>query len=223
MTDRDSPANIGGALGGRLPLLDPGTLNEAQRSLYERLLQGAVPWAEHNGFLAMTAGGRLIGPFNGFLYSPQLSDGYNAWISAEQHASVLSGQVRQVVILTVGVAWQAEYEIYAHVAVGRAAELPEPVIATILASRDPTGDFTADEAAAYDYTRTLVNTKRLDDVTFERAVDRFGHRGVVDMTHLIGQYLATSALLNAFDVPAPPAAEQAGPTATEGPRASPVR
>ena len=36
--------------------------------------------------------------------------------------------IREVVILTVGVAWQAEYEIYAHVAVARAVGLSETVI-----------------------------------------------------------------------------------------------
>jgi 4-carboxymuconolactone decarboxylase len=33
----------------------------------------------------------------------------------------------------------------------------------------------------------------------------FGQRGVIDMVHLIGIYLATSALLNAFEIPAPDA------------------
>ena len=35
------------------------------------------------------------------------------------------------------------------------------------------------------------------------ALDAFGRDGVLDIVHLVGMYLATSALLNAFRVPAP--------------------
>ena len=39
------------------------------------------------------------------------------------------------------------------------------------------------------------------------AIKAFGREGVLDMVHLVGMYLATSALLNAFEVPAPPIPE----------------
>lgn len=37
------------------------------------------------------------------------------------------------------------------------------------------------------------------------STDAFGRPGVVNMVYLIGNYLTTSALLNAFDVPVPAA------------------
>ncbi len=37
-------------LGGRLPLLDPETLNGASRELYETLRGTLIPWADRNGF-----------------------------------------------------------------------------------------------------------------------------------------------------------------------------
>ena len=43
----------------------------------------------------------------------------------------------------------------------------------------------------------------IDDETYAAALGSFGRDGVLDMVHLIGMYLATSALLNAFEVPAP--------------------
>ncbi len=41
--------------------------------------------------------------------------------------------------------------------------------------------------------------------TYARAEQTFGHEGLVDMVLLIGLYLATCALINVFDSPAPEA------------------
>ena len=48
-----------------------------------------------------------------------------------------------------------------------------------------------------------MRTHRVAPATYEAAVDTFGRDGVLDMVHLVGMYLATSALLNAFEIPAP--------------------
>ena len=62
---------------------------------------------------------------------------------------------------------------------------------------------TGDELVAHRFTDQLVRTHRVDDETYAAAEQAFGRDGVLDMVHLIGMYLATSALLNAFEVPAP--------------------
>jgi 4-carboxymuconolactone decarboxylase len=188
--------------GGRLPLLDPASLTEEQRKRYDTLVETSVPWAERAGFRARLDDGRLIGPFNGFLHAPELATGYARWIAAETRYTSLSAQLREVVILPVGVAWEAAYEIYAHVAVARSVGLDERVIDAVRAGTT-TDDFTAEQAAAHDYTRALATDRRVDDATYRRAVNVLGQRSVIDMTHLAGIYLATSALLNAFEVPAP--------------------
>jgi 4-carboxymuconolactone decarboxylase len=114
----------------------------------------------------------------------------------------LPAPIREVVILTVGVAWQADYEIYAHVAVARHVGLPETVIDGLRqGSTEGLGD---DELAAHRFADELVRSHRVTPATYDAAVERFGRDGVLDMVHLVGMYLATSALLNAFEVPAPP-------------------
>ena len=188
--------------GGRLPLLDPATLRDDQRERYEAIVEYSAPWAERSGFRARTEDGRLMGPFNVHLHSPTLARGYSRWISAEQQHTALPTTVREVVILTVGVAWQAAYEIYAHVAVARSVGLDEAVVDAIRSGRT-TDDFRDDEAAAHDFTQALVTTHAVDEATYRRAVDVLGQQAVVDMVHLIGLYLATSAMLNAFEIPAP--------------------
>lgn len=203
--DPGAPVPSGDAAwGGRLELLDPARLDEDQRRAYEELLRGALPWASRNGFAASTDDGRLIGPFNGFLHVPRLGGAFNAWVAQEQRGTGYDERVRQVVILTTGVAWSAAYEVYAHVAVGRAAGLSDAVLDVIRSGDAPTADFTPQEAAAYRFTHELVTSRSVGDGSYRAAVEAFGETGVLQMVHLIGQYLATSVLLNAFAVPAPP-------------------
>jgi hypothetical protein len=65
-------------LGGRLPLLDPKTLAAAQKHLYDRIEATMVPWSERVGFQGRTADGRLIGPFNPGLFSPEIANAFLA-------------------------------------------------------------------------------------------------------------------------------------------------
>ena len=89
----------------------------------------------------------------------------------------------------------------------RTVGLSETVIAGLLGSGETDGstdDWAPDELAAHRFTDELVRTHRVSDATYAAAEEAFGRDGVLDMVHLTGMYLATSALLNAFEVPAPP-------------------
>jgi hypothetical protein len=54
------------ALGGRLPLAQRSALTGAKLELFDRFVAEAVPWAQREGFVAQSADGTLIGPFNRF-------------------------------------------------------------------------------------------------------------------------------------------------------------
>jgi hypothetical protein len=49
----------------------------------------------------------------------------------------------------------------------------------------------------------LVRTHAVTSASYDRAVTAFGTAGVIDLTHLVGIYLGTCALLGAFSIPAP--------------------
>ena len=103
----------GNALGGRLPLYGSEALDPAQKALYDWLMDVAVPWAEAADFEASTGTGRLIGPFNPALLTPEISSAFFDLAVAEQKHTSLSKRSREVIILTVGAVWQAPYELYA--------------------------------------------------------------------------------------------------------------
>ena len=112
-------------LGGRLPLADPAALNPAQREIFDRMATRIVPWANDAQFQSIAEDGRLIGPFNPALLNPAIAAPFLDLQFAEQMHTSLSARVREVVILAVGAVWQADYELYAHLAVARKAGLSE--------------------------------------------------------------------------------------------------
>ena len=186
----------------RLPLLDPQGLTREQRNLYERIEDGMLPWAQQSGFKAATADGRLLGPFNAMLYNHEIGAAQLQLQAAERLATELDAMVREVVILTVGAACQAAYEVYAHRAVAAKTGLAAEDIEALATGGEPRG-LKPNELTAHRFVKTLVEKHRVPEVLYAEAAKAFGHKGLVDMLHLVGLYLAVSAMLNAFEVPVP--------------------
>ena len=197
------------SLGGRLSLLKPTDLSPDQRKLHGILSENMVSWAKESGFQADTADGELIGPFNPMLYSPHIGQALIQYLGAEREHTALTPKVREVVILTVGAVWGAAYELCAHAAVGRKAGLDEASIQALVVGGAATETLAVEESAAHEFTRALVAERRVEPELYTRTVEIFGEKGVVDMIHLAGNYMTVSALLNAFDVPAPTQGRQA--------------
>ncbi len=189
-------------LGGRIPLTKPGWLSSAQRSLYDDIDAHQVPWAEATGFVAKVADGSLIGPFNVALQSPEIGAAFGTLQSVEAKNTTLSERVRQVVILTVGSIWEAQYELYAHKAAARKAGISEEAIDALVAGK-PSESLTGQEKQAQAFAGEITRNHRVSQEMFDQLKATFGIRGIVDILFLAGCYDIVCSLLNAFEVPAP--------------------
>ena len=189
-------------LGGRVALMEPGGLTEAQKKTYDLMNRTMVPWAKESGFEAQTENGEMIGPFNAIMFSPGITDSFLALQDAEQKNTTLTQRVRQVVILTVGAVWRSDYERYAHSAVARKAGMADPDIRALAAGEHATG-LSDEEKLAQRFTRQLYVDHQVDDDLYVAAEAAFGRQGLVDIIYLAGCYGTISSLLNAFRVPAP--------------------
>ena len=192
----------GVTLGGRLPLYDREALEPAQNELFDWLMNKAVPWAEGAGFQAGIEGGQLIGPFNPALLTPAISKAFMEFGLVAHENTSLSQRAREVVILTVGAAWQAPYELYAHCAVGRHVGLSDDEV-RILAEGGLPKDLSDTETVAHGVARALSVDHRLDDALYREAERLLGANGIMDAVILTGIYHTVCAILNAFVIPAP--------------------
>jgi 4-carboxymuconolactone decarboxylase len=189
-------------LGGRLPLADPAALDPAQREIFDRMATLIVPWADDARFQSTAEDGRLIGPFNPALLNPTIAGPFLDLQSAEQVHTSLSARVREVIILAVGAVWQADYELYAHLAVARKAGLPEDAARAVATGGLP-DDLSDDEKIALRLTQQLSTSHRVDESLYRDAENRFGAKGLIDIAFLIGIYHSVCATLTMFAIPAP--------------------
>lgn len=189
-------------LGSRLPLLPYHTLTAQQQSLFDEMAYTVIPWADASSFLAQDSERRFIGPFNPALLHPELAKSFIELQLAESQHSVLPERIRQVIILIVGGAWRADYELYAYSAVARHAGLAEDVVNSLVAGETPDGT-APKELIAHRVARQLTVERRVDDNLFQSAEDCFGRQGVLDIVILAGIYQTVCGLLNAFLIPAP--------------------
>jgi 4-carboxymuconolactone decarboxylase len=189
-------------LGGRLRLLNTAEMPASQRRIYDRLNAGMIQWAEGVPFRSKTSGGRLVGPFNPMLLSPNTTSGFLDFIESDAGSTTLDARLREVVILTVGAVWKSGYQIYAHSAVARKAGLPEQAIRDLAAGGCP-DQLTDDEKIAHRYAHQLTVEHRVDDALYRAAEQTFGSQGLMDLAYLLGWYYTVCALLNAFEVPVP--------------------
>lgn len=189
-------------LGGRLPLADPTALNPAQREIFDRVATRIIPWANDAQFQSMAEDGRLIGPFNPALLNPAIAAPFLDLQLAEQVHTSLSARVREIVILAVGAVWQADYELYAHLAVARKAGLSEDAARAVATGRLPDG-LSDDELIALRLTQLLSTNHRIDESLYRDAENSLGTKGLIDIAFLIGIYHSVCATLAMFAIPAP--------------------
>ncbi len=189
-------------LGGRIKLSEPAELTSSQRNLYDAIDKHMVPWAQASGFVPKLDDGRLIGPFNIVLQSPEIGAAFVQLQGVEGRSTSLDERVRQVVILTMGTVWNSAYELYAHAAVSRKAGLPDEAIAA-LRNGDVSSTLSQKEKLAHQFTKQLAVERTVSQELFDRAEIAFGVRGIVDILVLAGCYGIVCSLLNTFDVPAP--------------------
>lgn len=189
-------------LGGRIALLEPRSMSGPQKDFYDAIMEKAVPWAQSSGFVAALPNGQVIGPFNVALHSPVIGAAFAKLQSIEESNTTFTQRVRQVVILTVGAAWQCDYERYAHKAIAKKAKLPEADIALLADGAEPQG-LAENELLAWRLTRELIEHHRVSQDLFEKAQATFGNQGIVDLLFLAGCYGTVCSLLNTFEVPDP--------------------
>lgn len=189
----------------RLPPLPPESLDPERRAMHDAIARRVAKSLPD--VVSLDRQGALIGPFPPLLHFPRFGEPAWHFLESMVAEAKLPGSVREVAILTVGAAFGARYEIYAHERMAEAAGLSPAAIAT-LAVGGRAADLSEAEGLAYEMASALANGHILPSSTYARAVQVLGREGLGELVFLIGGYCLISMLLNAFDTPVPDADRQ---------------
>lgn len=186
---------------GRLPWPTPEELDEPARSLYD-CIAGGPRSTGPQAFALTDASGRLNGPFNAMLVSPDLGAALQELGSAIRYKTQLPARMREIAILELACLRRSEFEWYAHARVGAQAGLTADELVS-LHDGTPASTFSVAEALVRTVVRSLVVERELGDASFDAAVETLGLRGVVDIITLVGYYESLALLLHAVRTPLP--------------------
>jgi len=140
------------------------------------------------------------GPFSVWMHYPKIAERAHYLGNAVRLESKLGRKLVELVVLTVARDWTAQYVFAAHVPQAREHGLSDEVIEAIRTRRTPRF-MQEDERLVYDTASELLETKRLSDETYERALAALGLDRLIELVTAVGFYMTASAMVNAFDVP----------------------
>jgi 4-carboxymuconolactone decarboxylase len=190
---------------GRLPWYAPHDLDEPAKALYDRIACG--PRARGpQAFDLADERGRLHGPFNAMLISPEVGSAVQELGATIRYKSGLAPRAREIAILELSVLRASSFEWYAHERVGKQAGLSGEEIAAIHAAA-PAPTLTPAEAVVRETVRRLVRERDLDDAQFSAASAALGERVLMDLIALVGYYDLLALSLRVWRTPLPAGAE----------------
>ena len=137
----------------------------------------------------------VFGPFEPMMHSPEVMSIARATGDYLRYHSAVGNTLSELVILITAREWSQDYEWFVHQPIALKAGISKDIADAISDGRRPVA-MSTDEEIVYDFTVELLRTKRVSDATFNRAEQRFGKKGVVDMVGISGYYTSLAMQLN---------------------------
>src|SRR5712691_2227311 len=180
-SERARPADLHPETGNRFPPIRRDALNEAEKKLYDT--RGVT-----DGF----------GPGALRLYSPPVAESMTAVNDYLRRKSGLEPRLVELAILVTAREMDCEYVWTAHEPAAQKAGLAQEIIDTVKFRR-PLTTLGEKEAVIVQLGRDSISKHKVGSDTFARALKLFGNQGVVNLVSLMGDYAATTILLNVSD------------------------
>jgi len=175
------PKDIHPETGNRFPAIKREELNEAGKKLYDA--RGAAD---------------AFGPGAIRLYSPPVVAAMTGVNDYLRRKSGLDPRLVELAILVTAREMDSEYVWTAHEPAAQKAGLAQGIIDTVKYRR-PLTTLGEKEAVIVQLGRDSISKHKVGSDTFARALKLFGNQGVVNIVSLMGDYAATTILLNVSD------------------------
>jgi 4-carboxymuconolactone decarboxylase len=165
----------------RMPQIPADKMTEPQK-------KAAAEFAEGRGYA-------VRGPFAAMLRSPEVMLRAKAMGDYLRFKSTIPPRLNELAILITARQWGQNYEWQAHRPLAEKAGLKPEIAQAIADGRRPTG-MAADEEIVFDFCTELHGNRSISDATYQRALEKFGEQGVIDLTAVNGCYTFNAMILN---------------------------
>ena len=156
----------------------------------------------YDAFMLSRANRPNIGPYSLLLHMPEMAQRLEALRTYLRAEASLPQKLQELAMISLAREMSCAFIWYAHAAAARQAGVRDDIVDNIrekhaLANLDP------EEQTVVDFTRELLQNRKVSRPTFDAATARFGQRGVMTLTNLIACYAVLAYNMNTYDLPAP--------------------
>ena len=173
----------------RIPLVTRDQVADKEQPAYDQ-------------FMASRANRPNVGPYTLLLHMPEMAQRLEALRTYLRDEASLSQKLQELVMISVASEMGCGFIWYAHAAAARKAGVRDDVVDAIREKRPP-ANLAPEEQAAVDFTRELLQNRKVSRATFDAATARFGQRGTMTLTNLIACYAVLAYNMNAYGLEAP--------------------
>jgi 4-carboxymuconolactone decarboxylase len=140
----------------------------------------------------------LRGPSGIWLHSPALGERMRVVNQYLRFETALGRRLTELAILVTARELDHQFEWTAHEPAGLAEGLSQEIV-DVVKYRRPLAGLGPEESVIVSFGREVFGERKVRPETFARAVELFGHEGVVNLAALMGNYAMTAVMLNAVD------------------------
>lgn len=171
----------------RFEPLSPDQMTEEQKAVCDDLIKSR---------------GSVRGPFPLMLHNPGLAAAAEKFGGYARFGSKIEPRLLEFAVSIVSRFWGAHVEWISHTKLAREAGL-DPAIIKALEEGSRPSFVNDDEETIYNFVTMLLETSKVDDITYGKCLQVLGERGIIDLMAAITHYTVVSFTLNAFHVPVP--------------------
>jgi 4-carboxymuconolactone decarboxylase len=144
----------------------------------------------------------VFGPFEPLMYSPEVMTVARSMGDYLRYHSAIGNKLSEFAILLTAREWSQNYEWYVHYPIALKVGI-RPETAKAIWDQQRPENMEPDEELIYTFATELFKTHHVSDSIFSRAEHRFGKKGVVDLTGILGYYTFLAMEMNVAQYPVP--------------------
>jgi 4-carboxymuconolactone decarboxylase len=158
--------------------------------------------AAYDAFIQSRGGRPNIGPYSLIAHMPEMAQRLEALRTYIRGEASLPQKLQELVMITVAREMGCAFIWYAHAAAAREAGVRDDIVDRIRDRQELT-DLEAEEQTVVQFTRELLQHRRVSQATFDAASAQFGQRGTMTLTNLVACYAVLAYNMNTYELEAP--------------------
>ena len=155
---------------------------------------------------AATGGVVTSGPGSVMIHSPEMRRRANNLVNYLRDESSLPKKLQELTMILTARTMDCQFIWHAHSARARQLGIGDEFVDNLRDGK-PLPQLPADEQVVVNYVTEVFQNHRVQDGTWQAAVDQFGPLGVTELTTLMGYYTMLAFNANAFQIDTPDGGE----------------